>query len=100
MKDQAMFSLQGQLINVYEAPKGTTKDGKEYGGQDKIQILGDIPLDNGEYRKDLITLTTDQGAAFKGFTGKPVTLPVSFYSPAKGTVNFYIPKGFKPIAQA
>lgn len=95
-----MFNLTGQVINVYQSPTGTTKEGKEYGGQDKVQILGAIPLDNGEYRNDLISLTTDQGDAFQKLTGKPVTLPVAFYSPSKGVVNFYLPKGFKPSEAA
>ena len=30
-----MLVLEGILINVFETPKGVTKDGKEYGGESK-----------------------------------------------------------------
>ena len=30
-----MLVLEGILINVFETPKGLTKDGKEYGGESK-----------------------------------------------------------------
>ena len=34
-----MFMLSGKLINIFETPKGKTKDGEEYGGDFKLQIL-------------------------------------------------------------
>ena len=34
-----MLVLEGILINVFETPKGVTKDGKEYGGESKIQVM-------------------------------------------------------------
>jgi hypothetical protein len=96
-----MFTLVGQLVNVYQNPTGVNKDtGEEYGGQDKIQILGNIPLKNGEIRKDLITLTTDQGEQASKLVGRSVTAPVAFYAPSKGNVSFYIPKGFSVAPMA
>ncbi|NKO00820.1 hypothetical protein, partial [Weissella cibaria] len=60
----SMFTLTGQVVHVFTAPRGISKKtGEEYGGQDKVQILGDIPLQGGETRKELVTLTTDQGEA-------------------------------------
>ena len=32
-----MLVLEGTLINVFETPKGVTKDGKEYGGESKFR---------------------------------------------------------------
>lgn len=88
-----MFTLHGTVVHVFEAPKGISKKtGEEYGGQDKIQIMGNIILDNGQHRMELVTLTTDQGAAFQKLVGAPVTLPVAFYA-SKGGVGFYLPKG-------
>ena len=34
-----MFILSGTLINIFETPKGKDKDGQEYGGDFKLQIL-------------------------------------------------------------
>jgi hypothetical protein len=90
-----MFSLTGQVVHVYTAPKGVSKKtGEEYGGQDKVQIMGDIPLKGGETRKELISLTTDQGSALEKMEGKIVTCPVSFFANGK-SVSYYIPEGHK-----
>ena len=89
-----MFTMSGQVINVYVTPKGTSKrTGEEYGGDDKVQIMGDIPLDNGQSRKELVEIRTSEPSAFQKLIGKPVNLPISFYAPAKGAVIYFLPKG-------
>ena len=88
-----MFILTGQVVNVFTAPKGVSKKtGEEYGGQDKVQIMGNIPLPDGQYRKELVDLTTDQGEAIKKYEGKEVSCPVSFYV-SKTAVGYFVPKG-------
>ena len=52
-----MFILSGTLINIFETPKGKDKDGQEYGGDFKLQILHENTLRNGEKRADLVELT-------------------------------------------
>jgi len=94
--NSSMFTLSGEVVHVFISPKNINKNtGEEYGGDDKVQIIGDIPLNNGQNRKDLITLTTDQGEAMQKLIGRPVSAPVSFYAPSKGQVSFFIPKGHK-----
>jgi hypothetical protein len=89
----SMFILTGEVVNVFTAPKGISKKtGEEYGGQDKVQIMGNIPLPDGQYRKELVDLTTDQGEAIKKYEGKEVTCPVSFYV-SKSSVGYFVPKG-------
>lgn len=89
----AMFTLTGQVINVYVSPKGVSKKtGEEYGGEDKVQILGDIPIEGGQFRKEMVTLTTDQGSQLKAALGRSVMAPVAFWA-RSGVVGFYIPKG-------
>jgi hypothetical protein len=91
----SMFTLNGVVINVFTAPKGVSKKtGEEYGGQDKVQIMGDIPLSDGGYRKELIDLTTDQGHSLKQMEGKSITCPVSFFASGRSVV-FFIPSGHK-----
>ena len=48
------------MINVFETPKGVTRDGKEYGGESKIQVMYENTLANGEnaQRWRLLTLPT------------------------------------------
>lgn len=90
----SMLTLSGQLINTFETPKGE-KDGKEYGGQDKIQILGEVVLQNGESRNDLINLTTHEKHFFEGMTGQKIRVPVSVFATGK-SITYFIPKGSKP----
>ena len=52
-----MLVLEGILINVFETPKGVTNDGKEYGGESKIQVMYENTLANGEKRTEMETLT-------------------------------------------
>ena len=90
-----MFRLTGQIVNVYVSPKGVSKKtGEEYGGQDKVQIMGQIPLPNGQFRMELVDLTTDQGEALKRIENQTVTCPVAFYV-SRGSVGYYIPQGHK-----
>lgn len=94
-----MFTMSGQVINVYVTPKGISKKTQEeYGGDDKVQIMGDIPLDNGQSRKELVEIRTTEPETFQKLLGKPVSLPISFYAPAKGAVIYFLPKGHK-VAQ-
>lgn len=92
----SMLTLSGQLINIFESPKGV-KDDKEYGGQDKIQILGEVVLQNGESRNDLITLTTHDKGLFVDLKGQIIRVPVSVFANGK-SITYFIPKGSKPTA--
>ena len=46
----SLLTMSGRLINVFQTPKGN-RDGKDFGGQDKIQVLGAVTLQNGEVKK-------------------------------------------------
>ena len=89
-----MFTLNGTLIHVFETPKGVNKKtGEEYESQDKVQILGDVPLLNGQTRKDMVTITTHDIENLKTMLGKSVRLPVGMFAQAKGQITFFMPKG-------
>ena len=90
----SMLTLNGQLINSFKTPEGE-KDGKEYGGQDKVQILGEVALPNGESKRDLITLSTHNKEYFKGLEGQTISVPVSVFANGK-SLTYFIPKGSKP----
>lgn len=92
-----MFTLNGQVMHVFKAPKGVNKKtGEEYGGQDKVQILGSLALpESGEYRLDMITLTTDQGNAFEQLKGHEVSVSVGMMARGKNDLLYFIPKGSK-----
>ena len=96
-----MFLLTGTVLHVFESPKGISKKtGEEYGGQDKVQIMGDIALPNGEFRKDMLTLTTHDSEPLRKLIGKPVSVPVGFIAQSKGVITYFMPKGAQAIPQA
>lgn len=95
----SLFKVTGQLINVFVSPKSTNDEGKEYGGDHKIQLLGDVAMSNGESRKDMITLKVQDIDQVKDALGATVTAPISGF--AKGSqITWYIPKGSKIDVQA
>ena len=53
----SMLLMTGQLLNVFRTPVGINKEGKEFGGKEKIQILGSETLQNGETQNKLIDLS-------------------------------------------
>ena len=90
-----MLTLNGQLINTFLTPKGE-KNGNEYGGQDKIQVIGDVELPNGEKRKDMYTLTTHDIHKFESHIGKEIHIPIGIFNTGKA-IAYFIPKGSSPI---
>lgn len=94
---QSMLLMTGQLLNVFKTPKSTNSEGKEFGGQHKIQILGAVVLPNGEKQNKLIDLTCHDVAAFERHAGETVTFPVGVMAQGKGQVIYYIPRGASPV---
>ena len=72
-----MFMLSGKLINIFETPKGKDKDGQEYGGDFKLQILHENTLRNGEKRADLVELTVSDTTPYRDKLNAPVSVPVA-----------------------
>ena len=59
-----MFQVSGQVVHVFDAPQVTNKQTGEVtrGEQPKVQLVGDLPLPNGQQRYDIITLTVEDKA--------------------------------------
>ncbi|ELF6656941.1 MULTISPECIES: hypothetical protein [Enterobacterales] len=91
-----MLSMTGQLLNVFENPRGVTKEGREYGGNYKIQVLGAVTLQNGETKNDLVDLTCHDIAAFRPLMGQRISFPIGVMSMGKNQTVFFIPKGGMP----
>lgn len=83
----SMIQLTGTLINTYKAPP---RAGTEEPEKDKIQIMGEVVLPNGETRMDLMTITVPNAAKYSDLKGTSVTVPVGVFAPAKGQVVFFI----------
>lgn len=84
----SMITLNGTLLNVFRAPvrKNADEGEKE---KDKIQILGDIALPNGEVRKDLMTITVKDARQYQDKEGSEISVSVGAFAPQKGTVIFF-----------
>ena len=91
----AMLLMTGQLLNVFRTPVGINKEGKEFGGKEKIQILGSETLQNGETQNKLIDLSCHDVSAFERLLGQTVSFPVGVIPSGKQVV-FYVPKGAHP----
>ena len=81
---EAMFTLCGQVANVYVQPGGTSKKtGEAFDPRDKVQILGHIPLQGGGSKLDLVTLNVEDARLFQAAQGKTVRVPVGVYAIGK-----------------
>ena len=96
MKNEPMFSLCGRVVNVYVQPGGVSKKtGEVFDPKDKVQIMGQIPLTEGGYKLDLVTLNVENGKVFEAVNGKLVRVPVGVYALHR-SVGYFIPQGGKP----
>ena len=91
----SLITMSGRLINVFQTPKGN-RDGKDFGGQDKIQVLGAVTLQNGEVKNQLIDLTCHDVSSFEPYVNEEISFPVGVVALAKNQAVFFIPKGAKP----
>ena len=91
-----MFTLCGQVANVFVQPGGVSKKtGEEYDARDKVQILGELPMPEGGKRLDLITLNTEDARLFQQAIGKRVRVAIGMYAVGK-SVGYFIPRGARP----
>jgi hypothetical protein len=89
-----MFSITGQVLQVFKAPEGKTKAGDSYGGDYRLQLLGTQRLKNNETKKELVTLSMPSkwGIELYKCVGSTITLPVSLMA-SGNVVRAFIPDG-------
>ena len=71
-----MFKIIGQVVNVFTQDSGTDKDGKEYSESYKVQLMGEMPLPNGDCKMDLVDLKVDSLTDWNDLQGKRVSIDV------------------------
>jgi len=97
---EPMFTLCGQVANVYVQPGGVSKKtGEEFDPRDKVQILGHLPLATGGHKLELVTLNVEDARLFQAAQGKTIRVPVGVYALGKA-VGYFIPQGCKPVLVA
>lgn len=94
---EAMFTLCGQVANVFVQPGGVSKKtGDVFDPRDKVQILGHVPLPDGTTKLDLVTLNVEDARLFQSAMHKTIRVPVGTYAVGK-VVGYFIPQGAKPL---
>lgn len=97
----SMFQVTGQVLHVYQEPDRVDREtGEVSKGRSKVQILGELPLENGQTKHDMITLSVDRKSDYETLTGSRISVPLGMFSPAKGQIAYFIPKGGKPAVIA
>lgn len=94
---EAMFTLFGQVANIYVQPGGVSKKtGDVFDPRDKVQILGHVPLPDGSSKLDLVTLNVEDARIYQQALNKTIRVPVGVYVSGK-SVGYFIPQGAKPL---
>lgn len=93
-----MLTLHGKVANVYESAKGVNKTtGETYGGEDRLQLMCENRLRNGERRFELFDLSIDDAGQYRSRVGQAVNVPVGVYV-NNGKPQFYAIKNDSALA--
>jgi len=93
----SMFTVTGQVLKTFTQLGQVDKETGEAGKSSvKVQIMGEMPVQGGESRFDMITLTVENQKTYTDLVGKRVRVPLGFFSPQKGNIVYFIPKGAIP----
>lgn len=81
-----MFTATGQLINLFQSPAS-----EKYEASYKAQLLGEMPMADGQVKKEMLTLGVPQPLfnSLQGRVGQEVTLPIGFYVKNGVLVTFF-----------
>lgn len=89
----SMLTLNGVVQNVFRMEASTDKKtGEVRPAADRVQIMAENTLQNGEKRIELVTLKVDSGDAYRALVGRPVRVPVGAFV-SGSAVQFYALKG-------
>lgn len=94
----SMFQVTGLVLHTYDAPAAVDKKTGEVTREEKpkVQLIGDIPLPNGQARYDMITLSCEDRAEFEALKGRKVSIPLGMFAAGKDQLVYFIPKGCHP----
>jgi hypothetical protein len=93
----SMFTVTGQVLKTFLKAGQVDKETGETGKPTlKVQIMGEMPVQGGDSRFEMIDLTIENENDYKPLAGKRVRVPLGFFAPQKGNIVYFIPKGSKP----
>lgn len=89
----SMLTLNGIVQNVFRMEASTDKKtGEVRPAADRVQIMAENTLQNGEKRIELVTLKVESGDAYRRLVGRSVRVPVGAFV-SGSAVQFYALKG-------
>jgi len=92
----AMLTLNGLVQNVFAVAESKDRtSGETRPAHDKVQILAENTLENGEKRLDMVTLKVPNGEPYRKAQGRSVAIPVGAFI-AEGRVAYYVLKNENP----
>jgi len=95
----SMFTVSGTVINVFDQQGKVDQETGVIGETTpRLQLLGNMPMPNGELRMDMITVKVENRKVYEPLKGKEIRIPIGVFSPSKGQIVYYVPKGSKPEA--
>lgn len=93
----SMFTVTGKVLKTFIQPAQADKETGVVGNPSvKVQLIGEMPVQGGESRLDLITLTVENQKTYDELRGKQIRVPLGFFAPSKGNIVYFIPKGSQP----
>jgi hypothetical protein len=93
----SMFTVTGKVLKTFIQPGQTDKETGEIGKSSvKVQLMGEMPVQGGDSRLDLITLTVENQKTYEDLRSKLIRVPLGFFAPQKGNIVYFIPKGATP----
>lgn len=93
----SMFTVTGQVLKTFHQTGRANEETGEVGKSSiKVQLMGEMPVQGGDSKLDMITLTVEDKKTYDDLMGKQVRVPLGFFSPQKGNIVYFIPKGSKP----
>lgn len=93
---EAMFTLCGEVANVFVQPGGVSKKtGDVFDPRDKVQIIGRLPVSTGGHRLEIVTLNVEDARLYEQAIGKTIRVPVGVYA-IRQSVGYFIPQGAVP----
>jgi hypothetical protein len=92
-----MIELTGTVVNTFATPAGKNKKGEDYDSKDKIQVIGEFPMPNGEVRMELVTLTVDDLSEYIQHINKKIRISVGVMATGARSVLFFVRKGSSPV---
>jgi hypothetical protein len=88
-----MIKLEGTIINVFTQQGGTDKKtGDAFEDRDKIQLMGELELPNGDIKHELINLSVDDGKHYESLKNQRVSIPCGDIASVLNFI-FFVTKG-------